>query len=96
MINLETYKDIFINETLRDFQQKHGITPDDSGCIGYSDKEKKWYGWSHRAIHGFGIGDEINKRTCGYGDMCKICPNCKIENDEQCKAIAKVFADAIS
>lgn len=51
MINLETYKDIFINETLKDFQQKHGITPKSDGQIGYSDKEKKWYGWSHRAIY---------------------------------------------
>lgn len=40
---------------------------------------------------GFAIGDKINKCTCGYDDMRKICPNCKIENDEQCKAIAKVF-----
>ena len=26
--------------------------------IGFSPKKKKWYGWSHRAISGFGVGDE--------------------------------------
>ena len=29
--------------------------------IGYSPKENKWYGWSHRAIHGFTIGDVVKK-----------------------------------
>lgn len=24
--------------------------------IGFCDKEQEWYGWSHRAIYGFGIG----------------------------------------
>ena len=28
--------------------------------IGFSSKEQKWYGWSHRAIAGFGIGDEVD------------------------------------
>lgn len=28
----------------------------DVACIGFSAQEKKWYGWSHRAIQGFGIG----------------------------------------
>lgn len=28
-------------------------------CTGFSEKNQKWYGWSHRAICGFGIGDEV-------------------------------------
>lgn len=33
-------------------------TPDSSVCsIGYSAKDKKWYGWSHRSIYGFKVGD---------------------------------------
>lgn len=32
--------------------------------IGYAPKDKKWYGWSHRAIHGFGIGDEVKEGDC--------------------------------
>jgi len=35
-------------------------------CIGYNPTEKKWYGWSHRAIYGFGIGSKCKKGDCGY------------------------------
>ena len=45
--------------------EKRGIAPEmsnpeNSVCsIGYCAREEKWYGWSHRAIAGFGIGDKI-------------------------------------
>ena len=42
---------------------------DDRHCvssIGFCDHEQKWYGWSHRAICGFGIGDRIFEER--YGD----------------------------
>lgn len=32
-----------------------------TASIGYSPKEHKWYGWSHRAFHGFTIGDEVHE-----------------------------------
>ena len=32
--------------------------------IGLCANEQKWYGWSHRAIHGFGVGDEIEAGDC--------------------------------
>lgn len=35
-------------------------------CIGFNPIEKKWYGWSHRAIFGFTIGSECKKGNCGY------------------------------
>ena len=45
---------------------KRGITrcektkPDHCVCsIGFNPTEQKWYGWSHRAICGFGKGDRI-------------------------------------
>jgi hypothetical protein len=34
--------------------------------IGFNKKEQKWYGWSHRAIYGFGIGSEVKKGHCAY------------------------------
>ena len=34
--------------------------------IGWSEEEKKWYGWSHRAIYGFGIGDMVTRDSCAY------------------------------
>lgn len=48
-------------------EEKHLIllqkaNPSHSTCsIGYSVKENKWYGWSHRAIHGFTIGDVVKE-----------------------------------
>ena len=35
-------------------------------CIGFSETEQKWYGWSHRACWGFGIGSEVKKGDCAY------------------------------
>ena len=34
--------------------------------IGFCEKEQKWYGWSHRAIFGFGVGSEVKKGDCAY------------------------------
>lgn len=32
--------------------------------IGFSEREQKWYGWSHRAMFGFGIGDVVKEGDC--------------------------------
>ena len=51
---------------------KKGICPqpqtqDSSVCsIGFSTKDSKWYGWSHRAIFGFKIGSTVKRGDCGY------------------------------
>ena len=34
--------------------------------IGYHAPSNKWYGWSHRAVYGFGIGHEVKKGHAGY------------------------------
>ncbi|WP_138438568.1 hypothetical protein [Marinobacter alexandrii] len=34
--------------------------------IGFNPKEQKWYGWSHRAIFGFGIGSTCKRGDCHY------------------------------
>jgi len=41
--------------------------------IGFCEKDQKWYGWSHRAIYGFGIGSEVK-----WGDV-----NYKPRNEEE-------------
>lgn len=57
--------------------KKRGIVPqshsdNDVASIGFSEKEQKWYGWSHRAIYGFGIGDKVKEgditATSGWTD----------------------------
>ncbi len=38
----------------------HGVC-----SIGFNEAQQKWYGWSHRAMFGFGIGAKVKK-----GDVC--------------------------
>ena len=57
---------------------KFGIKPEmidgtkHTCSIGLCEKEQKWFGWSHRAIYGFGIGDTVKEGDCaassGYID----------------------------
>jgi len=42
------------------------ITEELTHGVGFSPKEIKWYGWSHRAIYGFGIGSTCKKGDCHY------------------------------
>lgn len=40
--------------------------PENETCsIGFCAREQRWYGWSHRAIAGFGVGDVAKE-----GDAC--------------------------
>ena len=42
-------------------------TPESNVCsIGFCEKEQLWYGWSHRAIFGFGIGSSVKRGDCAY------------------------------
>ena len=47
-------------------QIQDGYGAPNTCCIGFNPIEKKWYGWSHRAIFGFGIGSECKKGNCHY------------------------------
>jgi hypothetical protein len=71
--NDDSYVCLASDESLVSFMEEHGIEPQSiSGIpyavaqIGFSDKEQKWYGWSHRAIYGFGMGDEITEDSIGF------------------------------
>ena len=51
---------------------RYGVKPEKadpthSVCsIGFSERDQKWYGWSHRAIYGFGIGSSVKMGDCGF------------------------------
>lgn len=77
--------------------------------IGYSPRRKKWYGWSHRAICGFKIGDVVKKGDCtnssGYvkeyleahPELDKSLPiGFKAKTLDDCKRMAIAFAESIS
>ena len=95
--------------------KEHGIYPQkakQSHCvcsIGFSEKEQKWYGWSHRAIFGFGIGHIAKEGDChttsGWiEEYLKEHPEedisvpvgfeCKTLED--CKKCALAFAESVS
>ena len=73
------------------FFAKHGISKVYNGSIGFSEKEQKWYGWSHRAIYGFGIGSKVKKGDCGYKGKTWTAKTL-----DDAKQMAKDFADAVS
>ena len=82
---------------------KRGIKPEkahpsDNVCsIGFCEKEQKWYGWSHRAIFGFGIGDTLFEEE--YGDDHTLFSEhgtVQIETLEQARQAAINFAEYVS
>lgn len=55
------------------FLLKHGITEQiqngtdhNVANIGFNPEEQKWYGWSHRAVYGFGVGSKCKKGHAHY------------------------------
>ncbi len=49
-----------------EFLADREITKELTHGVGLSPKNNKWYGWSHRAICGFGIGSTCKKGDCHY------------------------------
>jgi hypothetical protein len=47
------------------------ITDELTHGVGFSPKDNKWYGWSHRAIYGFEIGSTCKKGDCHYSPANK-------------------------
>lgn len=94
---------------------ERGIAPELSSpghgfcSIGWCEKDQKWYGWSHRAIYGFGIGDVVEEGDCtassGWVEdyntqnpqACRRLPiGFKAETLYQAKLMAIAFADSVS
>lgn len=77
-------------------------------CIGFCERDQKWYGWSHRALYGFGVGDVVEKgdltATTGYIDGYiedhpekdfSLPLGFKAESLEDAKQMAIAFAEAV-
>ena len=84
--------------------KKLGISPeraDQKHCvcsIGFCKKDNKWYGWSHRALCGFGIGDKLFEEHYTDDDSCPYVQHGEItiETVEQAKQAAINFARSVS
>jgi hypothetical protein len=76
---------------------KIGIIPEKSDSnhsvcsIGFCPKDGKWYGWSHRAIHGFKIGDHKLTLSPDGSESGGV-----INNNVEAKEAAIKFADSVS
>lgn len=69
-------------------------TPKSSVCsIGYNAAERKWYGWSHRAIYGFGVGARVTKGMCGADYLPK---SFVAKTLTDAKRMAEAFAQDVS
>jgi hypothetical protein len=47
-------------------ESRSGKSNEDVCNIGFCEKEQKWYGWSHRAMYGFGIGTKVKKGDVSF------------------------------
>jgi hypothetical protein len=85
---------------------KRGIAPEKrpgsqahAPCsIGWCEREQKWYGWSHRAIYGFGIGAKITKNHVAYGseESGGLPLGFTAQTLDDAKRIAIAFASGVS
>ena len=83
---------IRVASSLSEFMDKHDIKQE-KGSIGFSEKEQKYYGWSHRAIYGFGIGDIVKE-----GDVIaeSFSVGFEAKNLDDSKRMAIAFAEGVS
>ncbi len=76
--------------------------------IGFCEREQKWYGWSHRALYGFGVGDAVAEgdltATSGWTDEwlrkhpeddISLPVGFKAKTLEDAKRMAVAFAEAV-
>ncbi len=63
--------------------------------MGFSEKDQKWYGWSHRALAGFGIGSRVKK-----GDVLEESTCCPVgftaATLDDARQMAECFAELVS
>lgn len=83
--------------------------PDASICtIGFSKDEQKWYGWSHRAMYGFGIGHVVEEGDVACSNYISghnydvserpfcVPPGFIVKTLDDAKKVAIAFSDSIN
>jgi hypothetical protein len=69
-------------------------TPTSNVCsIGYAKRSRQWFGWSHRAIFGFGVGSVVRPGHCAAESLPV---GFKARTLAEAKRIAEAFAQAVS
>ena len=64
--SLEYLLDLGVTEQIQATSKKSKVA-----SIGFNPEEQKWYGWSHRAIFGFGIDSKVKEGDCSFKPSSK-------------------------
>lgn len=99
-------KEISKVEAYRDFDKASNSSV---ACIGFSEKNQSWTGWSHRACCSFKIGDEIKEGDLAassgwlpeyekeHPERCfNLKPGFKCETLDDCRKAAIAYAMAVA
>jgi hypothetical protein len=80
---------------LSKFLDKHGAkrVPNPHASIAFSEKEQKWYGWSHRTIYGFGVGHHVKDDG---NDMPSVMAGETAKTLDDAKKMAIAFSKEVS
>ena len=82
---------------LSSINRAKGLPLSKTGCnavsIGFSEKEQKWYGWTHRGYGAFGIGYEVKQGGIMDTKDAKYQYPFKVETLEQAKELAIHIVD---
>lgn len=70
--------------------------PENNTCsVGFCVEDGKWYGWSHRAMFRFGVGDEIVEGSV-VAEEGTLPVGFRAEKLSDARTMAAAFADAVS
>lgn len=84
-------------ENQKEIAKKYNITKFGGNATGLDEEKGIWYGWSHRAIFGFKIGDKIFEEDFGDEKTNFAKHGSKpIKTLDDAKKSAKAFADYVS
>lgn len=106
MLSIRNRRGDYVGESTPQFKKvllDLGIEPElrDEDCcvcsIGWSEKQQKYYGWSHRAMVGFGVGDKVFEEDFGddktaFNDHGRE----TIQNRSDARRAAAAFAEYVS
>lgn len=64
-VGMESEVAIYVERGLTQVQNQSNVAGN-SANIGFNEEEQRWYGWSHRAMYGFGVESKVSKGDCAY------------------------------
>jgi len=76
-------------------------TPESGTCsYGWSEAKGRWFGWSHRAIHGFREGHKVTRGSIVSTESTPegrgFQPGHVLRSDEEARRAAMLFAEEVS